>query len=481
MRVLYVSTEVHPALKTGGLADVNAALPAALAHAGADVRLLLPAFPALKAAAEPTGTAVGVKCPPAAGTVEFLPCRLGGIAGWLVDAPALYARPGNPYVGPDGSDWPDNARRFATLGWAAARFADGGIGHWRADIVHCHDWHAALAPAYLRARGGALPGTVFTIHNLGFQGSFPPDQFAGLGLPAHFFAMHGVEFHGSLNFMKAGIHYADRVTTVSPTYAQEIQTVAHGFGMDGLLRSRAGALTGILNGVDTAAWNPARDAALPAPFAPGLLEGKAVCRERLRAEFGLARAPGGPLIGVVSRLTAQKGLDLLLDALPAVLAIGGQIVMLGSGEPALEARWADAARTHPGTVAVRQGYDEALAHRIFGGADMVAVPSRFEPCGLTQMYGLLYGALPLARRTGGLADTVRDATAAARAAGRANGFLFEAASADDLAAALHRAGALWREPAAWRLVQDVGMRERFGWADAASRYMDVYRDLRPAA
>ncbi len=485
MRVLYVSTEVHPALKTGGLADVNAALPGALASRGIDVALLLPGFPALMEAATAGGAPVSLGAAFGCPLVNLMPCRLGDLPAWLIDAPALYGRTGNPYVGPDGQDWPDNARRFALLGWVAARFADGGIGDWRPDIVHSHDWHAGLAGAYLRARGGAGPGSVFTVHNLAYQGNFPATTFPDLALPPHFFSMHGLEFHGALSFMKAGLFYADRITTVSPTYAREIQSAEHGFGMEGLLRSRAGALSGILNGVDTSTWDPRRDPALPARFSADALEGKAVCRQALRAEFGLPQA-GGPLFGVVSRLTAQKGLDLLLEALPAIAAIDGQGALLGTGERALEAAWQLAAASHPGRVAVRHGYDEALAHRIFGGADIIAVPSRFEPCGLTQMYGLLYGALPLVRRTGGLADTVHEAGrvgAATHTAADApgNGFVFELPHVTDLSAAIARAGALWRSPTAWQAVRNAGMRAEFGWAHAAGHYADLYRQIRPEA
>ncbi len=477
MRVLYVSTEVHPALKTGGLADVNAALPPALAAAGADVALLMPGFPALMEAATSRGRAIPLGAAAGAAEVALVPCRLGQQRAWLIDAPAFYARAGNPYVDADGRDWPDNARRFALLGRVAARFADGGVGAWRPDIVHCHDWHAGLAPAYLRARGGAVPGSVFTVHNMAYQGSFRAAEFAGLDLPAPFFSIDGLEFHGALNFMKAGLFYADRITTVSPTSAREIQTAEYGFGMQGLLQARAGALAGILNGVDTGAWNPRCDPALAAPYDAADPAGKAACRRALESEFGFEGATRGPLVGVVSRLTAQKGLDLLLEVLPALTAIDARIVMLGTGEPELEAAWGAAARRAPNRVAVRHGYDETLAHRIFAGADMIAVPSRFEPCGLTQMYGLLYGALPLVRRTGGLADTVREAGAATDG----NGFLFDAANATALAAAIERAGVLWQTQAAWRRVQATGMRENFGWEAAAAHYLDLYRQIRPEA
>ena len=476
MRVLYVSTEVHPALKTGGLADVNAALPAALAQLGADVRLLLPGFPALVEAATAHGKRIEIGAAFGIERISLVPCRIGAIPAWLIDAPAFFARAGNPYVDGDGRDWPDNAARFALLGWLAARFADGGFDAWRPDIVHSHDWHAGLVSAYLRARGGAGPGSVFTVHNLGYQGQFAATAFPALGLPDHFFSMHGLEYHGALNFMKAGLFYADRITTVSPTYAREIQGAEQGFGMEGLLRSRAGALSGILNGIDTKEWNPRTDPHLAARYGSGEWQAKAACSLALRAELGLSAASRGPLLGVVSRLTPQKGLDLLLEALPLLLTGGGQCALLGSGDAPLQSAWQGAAEAHPGQVAVRQGYDEALAHRIIAGADLLAVPSRFEPCGLTQMYALRYGTLPLVRGTGGLADTVIDAGGE-----NPNGFVFDAAHSADLGAALQRALSMWRHPKLWQAMQSSAMQADFGWAASAARYMALYRELRPHA
>ena len=481
MRVLYVSTEVHPFLKTGGLADVNAALPAALARAGVDVRLLLPGFPALLEAATARKPALALGPGPAGRMLSVLPCRLGDQPTWLIDAPELYGRVGNPYIDADGLDWPDNALRFAALGHAAARFADGSIEGWRPDLVHSHDWHAALCSAYLRARGGAVPASVFTVHNLAYQGQFDATQFQMLGLPQHFFSMHGVEFHGALNFMKAGLFYADRVTTVSPTYASEIQTAQFGFGMEGLLRSRAGALTGILNGVDIGLWDPMADPNLAARYQAADPGGKATCKAALRERLGLAGDRGGPLLGVVSRLTPQKGLDLLLGALPTLLDSGGQLAMLGSGDADLEAQWLQAASAYPGIVAVQRGYDEALAHAIVAGSDMIAVPSRFEPCGLTQMYGMRYGTLPLVRATGGLKDTVRDVDPRSLDDGSATGFVFEAASIEATAEAIRRALVLWRQPGDWARVVANGMRRDFGWDAAARAYLALYRELRPHA
>jgi starch synthase len=318
------------------------------------------------------------------------------------------------------------------------------------------------------------------VHNLGYQGEFAAETFRQLALPASFFSIYGIEFYGKVNFMKAGLHYADRITTVSPSYAQEIQTPEFGFGMDGLLRSRAGVLTGILNGVDRAVWNPATDSAIAAHYDAKNAAGKARCKAGLRKELGLA-AGAGPLFGVVSRLTSQKGLDLVLAVLPELVAQGGQLALLGTGEPALEAGFQAAVARFPGAVSVTLGYDEALAHRLFAGSDVVLVPSRFEPCGLTQMYALAYGALPLVRRVGGLADTVVDAGAENRASDAATGFVFAEASAIGLRDALNRAISLWREPRDWARVRRSAMLRDFGWAPAAQKYLELYRELRPLA
>ena len=357
MRVLYVSTEVYPALKTGGLADVNAALPRALMGLGCDVRLLLPAFPALMAAATLTRVVVdfghagdvrGIGPTFGAGTVRIVRAMLNGVPAYLIDAPAFYARAGNPYVGPDGNEWPDNLARFALLGAIAARFADGSIDGFRPDIVHGHDWHAGLAPAYLAARGGERPASVFTVHNLAFQGLFPGETFAQLGLPSRFFSLEGLEFHGRVNLMKSGLHYADRITTVSPTYAREIQSAEQGCGMDGLLRARSGALSGILNGVDPAEWSPAADPRIAERYDRERIAGKAACRAALRASMGLDSGAIGPVFGVVSRLTTQKGLDLLLAKRSLLERIGVRLgeadVGQGRGAPEKLAQRATDAR-----------------------------------------------------------------------------------------------------------------------------------------
>jgi starch synthase len=476
MRVLYVSTEVHPALKTGGLADVNAALPPALIKLGADVRLLLPAFPALLHAASQLRRVATLEAVFGTDPVQISHGALHGVPAWFIDAPEFYARTGSPYTDANGRDWPDNHLRFALLGWIAARFADGAFDDWRPDIVHGHDWHAGLAPAYLAARGGDRPGSVFTVHNLSFQGQFPVETFGALRLPSHFFGIQGLEFYGKVNFVKAGLHYADRITTVSPTYASEIQTAEQGCGMEGLLRARTGALTGILNGVDPQEWSPVSDARIPARYDAAHIGGKAHCKTALQTNLGLGRDAPGPLFGVASRLTTQKGLDLLLQALPRLIAGGGQLALLGGGDAELEQGFRAAAAAHPRAVAVRIGYDEDLAHQIIAGADVVVVPSRFEPCGLTQMYGLAYGTVPLVRRVGGLADTVRDA-----ALPGGNGFVFDAATIGALSAALDRIFSVWREPVKWAALRSQAMREDFGWEPSARRYLALYRELRPQA
>jgi starch synthase len=473
-RVLHAAAEIFPLVKTGGLADVVGALPHALAAAGADVRLLLPGLPAiLDAVSRPRKVFEGGPLFGAARVTLRLGRFKAGAKGpdvqaYVIDAPWLYARDGGPYQGPDGKPWDDNLQRFALLGWAAAHLAAGELDPaWRPDILHAHDWHAALACSYLRAHPGAHARSVFTIHNLAFQGLFAQDDFGLLGLPRRFMQPDGLEFHGWLSFMKGGLVHADRLTTVSPTYAREITTPEFGCGVEGVLRTRAADLSGILNGVDYGHWDPATDAALPARFDAQDLGGKAVCKAALQREFGLDARTDAPLIGIVSRLSEQKGLDLALAALPALRAEGVQLAILGSGDAPLERAFADAAAAHPGQVGVHIGYDETLAHRVIAGADLILVPSRFEPCGLTQLYGMRYGTLPLVRRVGGLADTVDDAS----------GFIFEAADASSLIEAARRAVLTLREPARWRAMQQTAMARDHSWSAAAARYLALYRSL----
>jgi starch synthase len=480
MRVLHAAAELFPWVKTGGLGDVIAALPPALAALDVDIRLVLPGFTGFLDAFDCSEIA-RLRTPFAAERVRIALGALpgSGVCAYLIDHPAFYDRPGSPYADPDGHDWPDNHRRFALLGWVAAALAQGADPEWRPDILHAHDWHAGLAATYLRAASTPLP-SVFTIHNLAYQGVFPAALFPDLALPASFFSIDGVEFYGGFSLLKAGIFYADRLTTVSPTYAEEIQTPAFGNGLDGLLRSRTDVLTGILNGVDPQIWSPENDALLPRPYGPdNAVVGKAAAKATLQQRFGLDAEPGAPLFGAVTRLTPQKGLDLLLAALPGLVESGSRLALLGSGDADLEAGFAAAVEAYPGRVGVVIGYDEALSHLVMGGADIVAVPSRFEPGGLTQLYALRYGALPLVRRTGGLADTVVDANAVTLADGSATGFTFDEESSEALLEAARRAIALYGDRASWQRVMHRAMTRDFSWTAAARRYQALYRTLMP--
>lgn len=493
MKVLYVCTELFPLIKTGGLGDVSGALPPALREAGCDVRVLLPGFPSILEGVKPprSATASTLRLPPGEGPdigpstgkqpPVLRPCSLPGseLDAYVLDVPRLFNRPGNPYDDARG----DNGVRFALLGWAAACLGHGLDTEWQPDIVHCHDWHTGLAPLYLRQM--AMPGpprasSVFTVHNLAYQGTFPGDLFPHLGLPDYLFGMQGIEFWGQVSFMKSGLLAADCITTVSPTYAREILAVEQGCGLDGLLRARANAVSGILNGVDYAIWNPACDAALAHGYDADSLEGKALAKADLQRRIGLAERPGAMVFGVVSRLTEQKGLHLVEALADDLVRAGGQLVVLGTGDAQLEQAFLRAAIRHPGDIAVEVGYDEPMAHAIFGGADAVLIPSRFEPCGLTQLYGLRYGAIPVVHSVGGLADTVRDATPENLRDAAATGFTFSEFSLPALWEAIKRALDLHAQPQAWTTMQQIAMRQRFDWRDAASSYVDLYRELRPA-
>jgi starch synthase len=473
--VLGVASEIYPLVKTGGLADVVGALPGALAGQGFDVTTLVPGYPAVLAGLGGVATVhhfdVLFGAP-----ARLMRGRTAGLDILALDAPHLFARAGNPYSAPSGHEWPDNAERFAALAFAAAEIGHGAVGGLRPAIVHAHDWQAGLAPAYLHFRGDReRPRTLMTIHNLAFQGQFPPATFPRLGLPASAYATEGVEYYGSVGYLKAGLYYADAISTVSPAYAAEIRTDAGGMGLGGLLRTRAADLHGIVNGIDTAVWDPAGDDALAAAYDADRLDHRAANRAAIEARFDLE--PGeGPLFIVVSRLTWQKGMDLLLAALPELVAAGGRLAVLGSGEPGLEAGFRDAVRNHPGRVGAMMVYDERLSHLLQGGADAILVPSRFEPCGLTQLYALRYGCVPVVSRVGGLADTVIDANDAAVTAGVATGIQF-APTHDGLSDGLARTFALHADRAAWRRMQRCGMAQDLSWERRAAGYAAVYRRL----
>jgi starch synthase len=476
LRVLSVASEVYPLVKTGGLADVVAALPPALAHEGIATRTLVPGYPGVIDALR-DAHAVHTHAHLHGGPARVLAAHAAGLDLLVLDAPHLYARPGNPYVGPDGRPWSDNGLRFAALAESAAAIARGAVRGYTPDVVHAHDWQAGLVPAYLHYAGTPRPRTVMTVHNLSFQGQFPSDLLAAIGLPAHAYSIDGVEYHGSIGYLKAGLALADRITTVSPTYAAEIRSPDAGMGLDGLLRKRSDVLTGILNGIDDALWNPATDVYLAARFGVRQLSRRAANKAALQARFGLAIEPRTFLFGVVSRLTYQKGMDLLLEALPAVTGDNAQLAMLGSGEPSIESDFLAAAARHPGRVAAVIGYEEALAHLLQGGVDALLVPSRFEPCGLTQLCALRYGAIPVVARVGGLADTVIDANEMAVSAGIGTGIQFAPVNRANLEFAIGRAMALARKPAAWRRMQANAMATDVGWTRAARQYAELFRGL----
>ena len=480
MRVLHAAAEIFPLVKTGGLADVVAALPVALRAAGVDARVLLPGLPSVMQALQARealcqlGPAFGV-----AG-IRLWRGRLEGaeLPVYVVEAPMLYRRDGGPYADAQGRDWPDNLQRWGLLGWVAAQLAGAGLDpHWSPQVVHAHDWHAAVACAFLRAH--PVPGvrSVYTVHNLAYQGLFPLADHALLGLGSAFLSSDGLEYHGQLSFMKAGLKFADTVTTVSPSYAREIATPEFGQGLDGVIRQRGSAVVGILNGIDEQVWDPARDPALHAAYEAGRTAGKAACKAAMQREAGLDAAPEAPLLAVVSRLSHQKGLDLVLEALPTLLTQGVQLVVQGSGDSSLEGAFLQAARRHPGQVAAVIGYEESRAHRLFSAADGLLMPSRFEPCGLAQLYAMRYGALPVVRRVGGLADTVVDADAAALGEGRATGFIVDAARADALSAAVRRLVAHHRDRARWAGLQLTAMSQDFSWRGPARRYLALYEEL----
>jgi len=475
MRILLVASECAPFVKTGGLADVVGALPKALGTLGIDARILLPAYANLSPRPE-----IDVRYPVTGlhgAMLSVGAARAEGLDLLLLEAPHLYDRPGGPYLSPDGYDWPDNHRRFGTLGLAAANIAREGVGDWRPDVVHLHDWQAGLAAAYLKLDDAPAPPVATTIHNIAFQGLFDASERRELGLPEHAFNPEGYEFYGRIGFLKAGLVYADRITTVSPTYADELMSPEFGMGLEGVVASRQGDLTGIVNGIDTTVWDPANDPMLDTCFSAEAVGGKVVNRTALRSELGLSTDAPGPLVCVISRLTRQKGLDLLLEVLPGLVESGLQFAVLGTGETDLEQGFRAAETHYRGSVSTVIDFDERLAHRMQAGADAIVVPSRFEPCGLTQLCGLRYGTLPVVARTGGLADTVIDANDAALAVGCATGFQFAPGSAEALARALLRARDALANRDLWTTMVRRAMQHPVGWEASAAKYANLYASL----
>ena len=511
IRVLSVASEAVPFVKTGGLADVVGALPAAVAPHGVAVTTLLPGFPAVMARLAPAAAAAPpapAEAPPrkrgrkptggrtvsdkGAAALHTWPALLGerasllagtidGLPLLVIDCPALFARPGGPYADASGRDWADNWRRFAAFGRAAADIAAGVVPGLAFDVLHAHDWQAAMALAYLRFAppdaGTVIPG-VMTIHNMAFQGHFGAHVFGALGLPQAAWSLDGVEYHGGVGFLKAGLQAATMITTVSPTYAREIREPDRGMGLDGLIRSRHGRVRGLLNGIDTREWNPATDPTLPERFSERALARRVANKRALEAEFMLD-AEDGPLFIAITRLTWQKGMDVLAECVDHLVGLGGRLALLGSGDAAIVHQLDAAAARHPGRVSVRIGYDEALSHRMQAGGDAILVPSRFEPCGLTQLYGLAYGCVPVVARTGGLADTIIDANFAAIQAGAATGVQFVPVDYRGLADAITRTIELYRDAATWTAIRRAGMRADFSWASTGGAYAALYRELAP--
>ncbi len=475
LKVLFVTSEIAPLIKTGGLADVSGALPAALRKIGVDVRVIVPGYPQILAQMESWEELANF--PDLAG---FPPCRLlgstmeSGVPLMAIDCPALYQRDGGPYLDAQGHDWSDNPLRFGLLCRISAILGCGGTPlSWHPDVVHGNDWQAGLTGAYLDVAQDAAP-SIFTIHNLAFQGNFEPEYVARLHLPEHFYAIDGLEFYGRMSFLKAGIYYGKHITTVSPNYAREIQGDELGFGMQGLLQVRTKDVSGILNGIDTDEWNPAADKYLPFHFSTRNMTGKAKNKRALQELLGLQVNEDIPLLAAVSRMTHQKGLDLLIEISPRLLELPVQIVMLGTGEKAMQDQALSLAARYPGKFAAMIGFDEGLSHQIEAAADMFAMPSRFEPCGLNQFYSQRYGTPPIVHSTGGLADSVTDCTSQTLKDGTASGFVFSGMTADNLYASVLRAVELYRKPVQWKRLRKLCMIKDFSWETSARAYLGVY-------
>jgi starch synthase len=471
MKILSVASEIYPLVKTGGLGDVTGTLPVALSEHGVETVTLVPGYPAVMAALTRAKEVMALD-DLFGGAARVLRARVGSLDLLVIDAPHLFDRPGNPYIGPDGKDWPDNAFRFGALSWVASRIGLGEVASFMPDIVHCHDWQAGLAPAYL-SLAGARVASVITIHNLAYQGKFPTELLSALRLPPESYSVDGVEYYGTIGFMKAGLHFADYITTVSPTYADEIQMAENGRGLDGLLRHRAGALTGIVNGIDTKIWNPQRDKHIASRFGPKSLAKRAANTVELRNRFGLLAERDRLLIGVVSRLVWQKGLDILADAAPALLSSGAQFAILGTGDAEIEGRLSVLASAHPGNIGFIEGYDEDLAHLMHAGADVLFVPSRFEPCGMTQLCAMHYGAVPIVAKVGGLSDTVVDS----EDTDKSTGFHISPVTREAVEIAFTRAAAAWAHKTQWRKLQQNGMAMDVSWNKPAEQYARLYSNL----
>ncbi len=475
LKQLSVASECAPFVKTGGLADVVGALGSVIGAHDVECRILLPLYRQIAQLGDGAEEVLNVGSR-FGGPVRVLAKRARGIDLLLIDAPHLYDRPGQIYLNESGTDWADNHLRFGLLGWLGAEIGRKGIAGWTPDVIHAHDWQAGLTPVYGQQSGSAVP-CVLTIHNIAFQGIFPATTMGALGLDPKGFTQDGFEYFGQISFLKGGLMQAEQITTVSPTYARELMTSEFGMGMEGVLAARKADLSGILNGIDTVAWDPASDPALAQNYTSRTLAKKSVNKRAVLERFDLGADTSAPLFSVISRMSEQKGLDLVLQALPAILDKGARFVLLGSGAPELEQGFIELAKRYPGNVGVKIGFDENLAHLMQAGADATLVPSRFEPCGLTQLCAMRYGTLPIVSVTGGLADTVIDANEAALVAGCATGIQFAPTTAAKLGDALDRAMAIYDDTKAWQKMQRNAMKHPVGWDVSAQRIADIYHRL----
>ncbi|HVY04556.1 MAG TPA: glycogen synthase GlgA [Burkholderiales bacterium] len=479
LKVLFATSEIAPLIKTGGLADVSAALPVALSGLGVDIRVLVPGYPQIMGALKTRSRIAALPGLPGIAPANLLASKLPSGLPLLVIECAIYDRPGGPYQDAAARDWQDNDLRFGLLSYVAALLSTPGspFTAWRPDVLHCNDWQTGLAPVYLNYVRGPRARSVVTIHNLAYQGVFPPQTATRLGLPPQAFSIDGVEYYGNMSFLKGALQFADRITTVSPSYALEIQGEPLGMGFQGLLAHRKGDLVGILNGIDTDAWDPESDPYIEKYYNASRLQLKQDNKRALQVRMGLRDEPQVPLFGAVSRLTDQKGLDVLAEIADELVLLPAQLAVLGSGEPTLQRRYLSLAQRHAGSIAVQIGFDEGLSHQIEAGADLFAMPSRFEPCGLNQMYSQRYGTPPLVHSTGGLRDSVVDCTPETLKNRTATGFAFTPLDAATLLGACRRAVAAYSDQRIWRQLQKTGMKRDFSWESSAARYLELYRSL----
>ena len=475
-KILFVTSEAHPLIKTGGLADVCGSLPKALAELSQDIKLIIPNYQSLKIT-ENVRFLCSIRVDNR--NINILETRMpdSHVVVWLVDYPVYYNYPGNPYVDENGNPWPINAERFALFCRIAVEAAMNRVHqNWKPDIVHCNDWQTGLVPALLTLEQDR-PSTVFTIHNMAYQGLFPGRTAAALNLPVKLWHPAGLEFHEMLSFIKGGLVYADYITTVSPTYALEIQTPEFGYGLEGLLEHRKESLGGIINGIDMDQWDPETDPYITHHFAAATLNKKLLNKSELQRRFALPVNDKVPLFGLIGRLVEQKGIDLLLECLPEMATMDMQFVLLGSGNKDFEKQLQNFADLYPDKIAITIGYDESLAHLIEAGADVFLMPSRFEPCGLNQMYSQRYGTVPIVRKTGGLADTVVDTLPETLAMQTASGIIFNEANSSSLLEAIKRAMILYSLPDAWKKIQTNAMKKDFSWQRSAEQYLALYENL----